>query len=87
MGALIDIVAYLAKPIFLGVVILILLGLVSEGSGPRMNGGIGFECRGFTSDPEWNRVICQYHPARLLDMPVGDLLPGFLAARSADAEI
>ena len=86
MGALIDIVAYLAKPIFLGLVVLILLGLWNAGGGPRVGGGIGFECRGFTNDPDWNRVLCQYHPARLLDMPVSDLLPDFLAARAVDAQ-
>ncbi|MEM1429570.1 MAG: hypothetical protein AAGG09_08945 [Pseudomonadota bacterium] len=85
MGALFDIAGYLAKPIVLGVLVLILLGLLNEGAAPRLGGG-SFECQGFTNDPEWNRVICQYHPARLLNMPVNELLPAFGAAPETDTE-
>ena len=80
MGALLDIVGYLAKPIFLGLVVLVVLGLLNEGQSRSFGAGIGFECHGFTNDPEWNRVICQYHPARLLQRPVSDLVPGFRGA-------
>ena len=78
MGALLDVISYLAKPLVLGLIALVLLGLLNEANGPRVGAGVGFECRGFTNDPAWNRTLCQYHPGRLLDRPVTDFLPGFL---------
>ncbi len=76
MGALFDIVGYLAKPLFLAVVVLVVLGLLNEAQAPRIGGGAGFECKGVFDDPEWNRILCQYHPGRWLNAPVSSVVPG-----------
>ncbi|MEM0937610.1 MAG: hypothetical protein AAGJ91_17075 [Pseudomonadota bacterium] len=77
MGALFDIIGYLAKPLFLAVVALVVLGFVDAGQTSASGTSVGFECQGFTNDPDWNRIICQYHPGRLLNRPVSELVPGF----------
>ncbi|MEM9247508.1 MAG: hypothetical protein AAGB05_02315 [Pseudomonadota bacterium] len=84
MGALFDMIGYLAKPLFLAVVALVVLGLLNESQGPRLGGGAGFECQGVFNDPDWNRVLCQYHPGRWLDMPVSQLVPGLSGAAETD---
>ena len=78
MGALGDLVGGLLKPLLVALLILVALSLFS--SRPDAGGGTGFACTGFTDDPALNRMICRFHPARIWNMPVADLLPWFGAA-------
>lgn len=78
MGALLNTIGGLGRPLVLGVVILIVFGLLS--SDPTSgNAGDGFSCWRITSDPELNRLLCQYSPARIWNMPLADLLPEWAA--------
>lgn len=75
MQGFLDLLVGLARPILLAGVILVCLGLLSDHSGTGTTAATGFECRGFTNDPEINRLLCRYHPARLWNTPVTDLMP------------
>lgn len=75
MQALSDILGGLARPLLLAGVLIVILGLLSDHSGNGATGSSGFECKGFTSDPEVNRMLCRFHPARLWNTPVEELVP------------
>ncbi|SDI86379.1 hypothetical protein [Aliiruegeria lutimaris] len=75
MGALAQTLGGLGRPLVLGLVILLGLGLVSDNSGKGTTAAGGLSCGGWTSDPELNRLICRFHPSRIWNMPVSELLP------------
>ena len=75
MGALAQTLGGLGKPMALGLVILLGLGLVSDDSSKGTSGAGGFSCSAWTTDPELNRLLCRYHPARIWNMPVSELIP------------
>ncbi|PRY21750.1 hypothetical protein CLV78_10819 [Aliiruegeria haliotis] len=81
MGALANVVGGLWKPLALGLLVLVALGLMSDDSGFAAG---KFNCSGFTNDPDLNRIICQYHPVRIWNTPVTELLP-FLAPATETA--
>lgn len=82
MGALGDLFGGLLKPLL--VALLVLTGMSLFSNRPDAGGtGVAFECRSYTSDPELNRLICRYHPVRLWNMPIGDLIP-WLDARAPE---
>ena len=71
MGA--DFSNWLLKPLLVGLLVLVGLGLFSVD--PARGDGAGFDCYAFTGNAELNRTICKYNPARLWNMPVSDLVP------------
>ncbi|NDR57757.1 hypothetical protein [Aliiruegeria sabulilitoris] len=83
MGALAQTLGGLGRPLVLGLVILLGLGLVSDNSGKGTTASGGLSCKGWTNDPELNRLICRYHPARIWNMPVSEMLP-FLAPKAEE---
>ena len=63
------------KSLAIACAVLIGLGLVGDDNSLKRNSAAGFECRGLTDNPNWNRTLCRLHPAHLLNTPVVDLLP------------
>ncbi len=77
MGALLNMIGGMGRPIALGLVILVGLGLANSGTSGAAKGG-GFSCHNATSDPGLNRMLCNLSPERILNTPITELLP-FLA--------
>lgn len=84
MGALGDLIGGLLKPLLVALLVIVALGLVSNGPGSAGSAGTGaggaFSCPNWFDDPALNRTICKYHPARVWNTPVADLLPWLSAA-------
>lgn len=76
MWGLADLVGGLAKPFVMAAVLLVGLGFLTVDPSAGKAGSGGFTCKGFTSNPEVNRTICRYHPARIWNMPVLQVLGG-----------
>ncbi len=85
MGTLLHIVGGYGRPLFLGAAILVVLGMLGDETGKGTVGTDGFECHGFTTDAELNRLMCRYHPARIWNMPLGEIFP-FLNSGTASEE-
>ncbi len=85
MGAIANAIGNLGKPLILGILLLVGLGLLSEDPRAGHLGASGFDCRGFTNDPDLNRAICRYSPARLWNMPITELVPWLAPASSGQA--
>lgn len=65
------------KPMLLLLLVLIAVAMLSgDPSSGQAAGGIA--CTGLTDNAQFNRMLCQLNPARLLDMPVTELFSGFL---------
>ncbi|MDV7144708.1 hypothetical protein R3X27_18665 [Tropicimonas sp. TH_r6] len=75
MGTVVHIIGGYGRPLFLGIAILVILGMLGDETGKGTVGSNGFECRGFTTNAELNRVMCRYHPAKIWNMPLGDIFP------------
>ena len=75
MRAITDLLANFAKPFLVAVVILIGFGLIGADPATGRTGSEGFDCKGFTNNPEWNRTLCRYHPRRIWTTSVGELVP------------
>jgi len=76
MWGLADLLGGLAKPMVMAAVLLVGLGFLSVDTAAGKAGTGGFTCKGFTSSAEMNRMICRYHPARIWNMPVTQVLGG-----------
>lgn len=85
MGALAQTLGGLGRPLVLCVLVLLGLGLLDHDPGTGGEAAGGFSCKHWTSDPKLNRFLCQYHPARIWNMPVTDLLPS-LSGRTAEEQ-
>jgi hypothetical protein len=75
MNMISDVFGGLLKPLVLGVVLLVGLGLVSADPAAGRTGADGFSCKGFFNDADWNRALCRFHPARIWNTPIADLVP------------
>ena len=75
MGALGDLFGSILKPLLLALLIIIALGLFSNRPGTAGSGAASFSCPNWFTDPEINRLVCRYHPVRIWNTPVADLLP------------
>ncbi|SNS89251.1 hypothetical protein [Tropicimonas sediminicola] len=75
MGAIATTLGNLAKPLVLGLIMLVALGLLSSDPASGNRGATGFDCRGFTDSPELNRTICRFSPSRIWNTPVVELVP------------
>ena len=86
MGAIGDLFGSLLKPLLVALLVIVALGLFSNQPGSAGGAGAGgaFACPSWFDDPAINRAICKYHPARLWNMPVAELLP-WLDAGAGDA--
>ena len=74
----------LGRPLALGLMLLIGLGLLNVKPEAGRTGTDGFTCHGFTDDAALNRRLCQYHPARIWNMPITELLPWLAPGSSAE---
>jgi hypothetical protein len=72
------------KPLLVALLILVALGMMSSRP-DRGGGGATFACPQYFADPQINRLVCRFHPVRLWNTPVRDLLPG-VAAGAAPGE-
>ena len=86
MGIIGDLFGSLLKPLLVALLFLIALSLLSDqpGSGTAQ---AGFSCPSYFSDPELNRLVCRFHPVRIWNMPVRDLLPWVEAQADAAAPV
>lgn len=64
----------LGRPLIIGVILIVGLGLMSGDSTSGTRGADGFLCRGWTDIPDVNRAICRLNPARIWNTPIADLL-------------
>jgi len=83
MGALGDLFGTLLKPLLLALLLIVALGLFSDRPGTA-GGGASFACPRWFDDPGINRMICRYHPVRIWNTPVSELVPWTDAALGAD---
>ncbi|WP_068114266.1 hypothetical protein [Tropicimonas marinistellae] len=81
MGAIANVIGNMARPLFLGLLLVIGLGFMT---GDPHNGHSGAACRDWTTDPELNRTLCRYHPTRILNTPVTELVPWIVPDAKTD---
>ena len=87
MGAITNLFGNVIRPLFLGLLILVGLGLLSADPQSGKLGANASGCQSFTSDPDLNRTICRLNPMRLWNTPVGELVPWLApAAETAEAQ-
>lgn len=60
----------------MALLLLVGAGVLTTDTTTGRSGASGFACKGLTTNPEWNRTICRYHPVRWWNMPITDIIPG-----------
>ena len=60
------------------VVLMLLIGagVLTTDTGEGRAALSGFACQGGTDNAALNRTLCRYHPARLWNMPISEIIPG-----------
>lgn len=66
----------LSRPLVVVAILLVGAGVLSVDPSAGRASASGFACKGFTNNAELNRAMCRFHPARIWNTPVADLVPG-----------